>query len=462
LTGPWGSCDETIVAVATPPGEGGVAIVRLSGPRAEAILAQVVRRARGEGVWESHRLYVGQAFSATDQLLDEVLAVLMKGPRSYTREDVGEIHCHGGLVVPGLVLDSCVSRGARLATPGEFTLRAFLSGRIDLGQAESVLALIQAGSAGAARLAAEGLQGALSKQVASLRKELLEWMAFWEAEFDFGDEVPRMTGGQVAGRLSRARDALQCLLAGALEGRASGEGLLTVLVGPPNAGKSTLWNLLLGEERALVTAHPGTTRDLLERPVHFGGHCLRLVDSAGLRPGGGPIERLGMNRCRQVVGQAEMLVVVLDSSLPWPRGLELLSEASRRVPTVVVLNKRDLPQRLGVRDLEDRLHCDAVVPTCLLRPEEATSVRAALLEAATRAGAGRAAGALSVNHRQWQALVRAREHLESLENGLQEGMPWDCLAVDLRLAVSVLGEITGENVTDEVLEQVFSTFCLGK
>jgi tRNA modification GTPase len=439
-----------------------VAIVRLSGPRSEAILTQVVRRPRPEGIWESHRLYAGQAFSATDHFLDEVLAVLMRAPRSYTREDVAEIHCHGGLVVPGLLLDSCVSRGARLARPGEFTLRAFLSGRIDLGQAESVLALIQAGSTGEARLAAEGLRGALSRRVAALRQDLLEWMAFWEAEFDFGDEVPGLSVQQVADRLKKAREALQGLLAEALEGRNCGEGLLTLLVGPPNAGKSTLWNLLLGEERALVTPYPGTTRDLLEQPLRFGGHYFRLVDSAGLRPGGGPVERMGMDRCRQAVHQAEMLVVVLDSSLPWPEGLEFLSEASREVPTVVILNKRDLPERLGIREVEERLDCFSVVPTCLLRPEEAVPVRAALQDAAKRAGAGRAAGALSVNRRQWQALARAQEHLETLESGLQDGMPWDCLAVDLRMAVSALGEITGENVTDEVLERIFSSFCLGK
>ncbi len=439
-----------------------MAIVRLSGPESRRILAEVVRRPGSDPVWEPHRLHPGLALSASDQVVDEVLAVFMPGPRSYTREDVAEIHCHGGLAVPGLILDSCVMHGARLAEPGEFTLRAFLSGRLDLAQAESVLALIQAGSATAARLAAEGLHGALSRQVGALRLELLEWLADWEAEFDFGEEVPAMSPDQAGLRLERALRGLQGILAGAEEGRGGIEGLRTVLVGPPNAGKSTLWNLLLGEERALVTPHPGTTRDLLEHPMRLGGLCLRLVDSAGLRPGGGAVERLGMERSRQALADAEVLVVVLDSSRPWPRGLEMLEEVSRRVPTLVVLNKQDLPAGLDVGEVEERLSAFRVLPTCLLNPEQVQPVREALLEAARSGSAGRTAGALSVNRRQWQALVRAAEHLEALAGGLQEGMPGDCLAVDLRQAITALGEVTGEDVTEQVLEQIFSRFCLGK
>lgn len=453
--------DETIVAVATPPGEGGVAIVRLSGSEAGRILSAVVQRRRGRE-WLSHRLYLGRACAGEGQVLDEVLAVWMQGPRSYTGEDVAEIHCHGGRVLPALVVDACVARGARLAHPGEFTLRAFLAGRLDLAQAESVLALIRAGSAGAARLAAEGLEGALSQRVRALRGELLDWLAAWEAELDFGDEVPGLGPSEVARRLALGREELGAILAEAEEGRVRGEGLLAVLVGAPNAGKSTLWNALLGEERALVTPYPGTTRDRLEHPVVLEGLGLRLVDTAGLRPGGEPVEQLGMGRTLQAVGHAEVLVVVLDASQDWPASLEEVQGAAGRVPVLVVLNKQDLPGRLDPAEAATRFPAGIVVPTCLLEPSGVGPVRRALVELLRQAGAGRTAGALSVNRRQFQALVRCQESLEAVALGVEAGMPCDCLAVDLRQAVVALGEVTGQDVTEEVLDRVFSEFCLGK
>ncbi len=413
-------------------------------------------------MWESHRLYLARAVGAGGRPLDEVMAVLMRGPRSYTREDVVEIHCHGGLVLPGLVVDACVAAGARLAGPGEFTLRAFLSGRLDLAQAESVLALIRAGSAGAARLAAEGLQGALSRRVADLRSLLLDWLCAWEAELDFGDEVPGMSDMECADRLNQAQMTLKAVVEEAEEGRIRSEGLLTVVVGPPNAGKSTLWNALLGEERALVTPFPGTTRDRLEHPLHLEGVCLRLVDTAGLRSAEDPVEILGMGLTRGALRQAELILVVLDSSAAWPEALEEVQAAASVVPCVVVLNKSDLAQRLERPEVAERFPTAAVVSTSLLDPSGIEVVRVALGEAMRLAGRCRTAGALSVNRRQLQALLRSREALERLDRGLESGMPLDCLAVDLRLAVVALGEVTGEDVTEDVLERIFSSFCLGK
>lgn len=435
--------------------------MRLSGPRSLEVLQAVVQRPGRAPTWSSHRLYLGHVRLA-GAFHDEVLAVRMAAPRSYTGEDVAEIHCHGGRILPALVVRACVERGARLARPGEFTLRAFLAGRLDLAQAEGVLALIQAGSEGAARLAAEGVAGVLSRRVRSLRQGLLDWLASWEAELDFGDEVSGVPEDEAQARLEDAVGEVRGLLEGGQEGRLLSEGILTVLFGPPNAGKSTLWNSLLREDRALVTPFPGTTRDQLEQSVVLGGHHLRLVDTAGLRPHGDPVEVLGMERTRSAASHAELLVVVLDSSSAFPEGLEAVEAAAAVRPSLVLVNKTDLPRVLPAEVVASRFPASPVVETTLLEATGVERARRAVVDAAGVAAGGRMAGALPVNQRQWQALVRCGEHLESLSQGLSAGMPADCLALDLRMAVAALGEVTGEDVTEEVLERIFSTFCLGK
>ncbi len=439
-----------------------MAIIRLSGSQAGNILSRVVQGGPKDGAWSSHRLYLGLARSLEGRVLDEVLAVLMRAPQSYTRQDVAEIHCHGGLAIPGLVVDACVAAGARLARPGEFTLRAFLSGRLDLAQAESVLALIQAGSAASARLAAEGLRGALSRRVGEARRELLDCLSALEAGLDFPDETQDLDEALVLGRVDRSRTMLQGLIELAEEGRMCTEGMLTVVVGPPNAGKSTLWNHLLGEERALVTPHAGTTRDLLESHLQLKGLHLRLVDTAGLRRSTDPVEVLGIGLTQRTLGQAEVLLVILDSSAEWPESLEEVCQRALAVPCVVVLNKADLPTRLESSQVVRRFPSARIVCTCLLQSAGVEVVKEALAEACRAAGAGRTGGGLPANRRQLQALLRARGHLEDLESGRSTGIPLDCLAVDLRLAVSALGEISGDDVTEEVLERIFASFCIGK
>ena len=450
------------MAVATPPGLGGVAIVRLSGPGAEAVLGETVRRSGPGGPWQSHHLYHGRATDAEGEPLDEVLAVLMRGPRSYTGEDVGEIHCHGGLVVPARVVEACVARGARQARPGEFTLRAFLAGRVDLAQAEAVAGLVEAATATQARLALEGLGGALSRRVGALRERCLDWLAAWEAEMDFCDEVPELGEGEVRRRLAEVAAELDEVLALGRAARHQAEGALVVVAGPPNAGKSTLWNALLGEERALVTPYPGTTRDRLEHPVLLQGTFVRLVDTAGLRAGGDPVERLGMERTRESARSAEVLVVVLDGSSRELEGVEDLEAAARAVPGVVVLNKEDLPAGLDPAEVARRFPAAELVRTSLLDPRGGEPVRRALVRALAEPGRARAAGALSVNARQGQALARAREALARLELGLSAGVPPDCLALELRDAVRALGEVTGQDVGEDLLDRVFASFCLGK
>lgn len=443
--------------MATPPGDGGVAIVRLSGALCTEILDALVQRSgQHSGSWESHHLYHGRAVLGAG-VSDEVLAVLMRAPRSYTREDVAEVHSHGGRLVPGLLVEACLHLGARLARPGEFTLRAFLNGRLDLSQAESVQEVIRASHRSALRVAADGLAGGLSRRVGRVRGSLLEWLSRLEAEIDFGEDVPAMSAEESAARLLDARQALGHLLGGAEEGRLRSEGILTVLVGAPNAGKSTLLNLLLGEERALVSPYAGTTRDRLEETAVLGGLPFRLVDTAGLHDSAEPVERLGMERTREALQRAEVLVAVVDGSAPWSM-LDLAAEG----PHLVVLNKRDLGSLVQVAEVVAAWPGAIVVECSLLDGTGLEAVRRALIELGRRVAGDRSEGVHLVNRRQLEALLRCRRSLSTLELALSQGLPVECLCVDLREAVTALGEVTGEDVTEEVLDRIFSTFCLGK
>lgn len=381
----------------------------------------------------------------------------MRAPRSYTREDVAEVHSHGGRLVPGLLVEACLHLGARLARPGEFTLRAFLNGRLDLSQAESVQEVIRASHRSALRVAAEGLAGLLSRRVGRIRANLLEWLSRLEAEIDFGEEVPAMSAGESSARLQEARQALDRLQTGGEEGRLRSEGIHTVLVGAPNAGKSTLLNLLLGEDRALVTPYAGTTRDRLEETAMLAGLPFRLVDTAGLHDSAEPLERLGMDRTREALQRAEVLVAVVDGSTCWP-ALDLPAEG----PHLVVLNKRDLGALVQVSEVAAACPGAVVVECSLLDGTGLDAVRQALIDLGRRLAGERSDGVHPVNRRQLEALLRCRQSLSTLELALSQGLPAECLCVDLREAVTALGEVTGEDVSEEVLERIFSTFCLGK
>jgi tRNA modification GTPase len=439
-----------------------VAIVRLSGPRAQEIV-EALFRPRGQApAWESHRLYYGELGRPGEPAVDEVLAVVMRAPRSYTRETVAEIHCHGGLLVAGEILEMCLEQGARLASPGEFTLRAFLNGRLDLAQSEAVLALVRARTRAGLRLAAAGLAGRFSRQVAELREALLDWMAELEAAIDFAEEVPDPPAQENRRRVEQHLARVEELLAGAEEGRLVSEGLYTVLAGPPNAGKSTLLNALLGEERALVTPEPGTTRDWLEESLVVEGLVLRLVDTAGLRPHGDVVEQMGMARARAAAGRAEVAVVVLDVSADWPEAAQELAELCRAVPAVVVLNKKDLGVRLGVDEVAARFPGAEVVLVSLLEPEGVARVRQALVRRARQVAGARAGECYTLTRRQREALYRCRESLQAVRDSVTAGLPAEFLSGDLRLAVQALGEITGQDVTEDLLDRIFSSFCLGK
>lgn len=469
--------EDSIVAVATPPGEGGVAIVRLSGEGCKDILARVVRRRfrEPEAPWQSHHLYLAEVHDG-ESIIDEVLAVFMAGPHSYTGQDSAEIHCHGGRVLPSLIVDLCLAQGARLARPGEYTLRAYLSGKLDLAQAESVLGLIEAGSRSAVRLAARGLEGALTRRVAAVRDRLLDLVAELEAELDFGDEVPSMTSAALCQSAAEVGQRVTAILKDANEGQELIDGVHVVLVGPPNVGKSTLYNVLVGAERALVSPYAGTTRDQLESVISLLGVSVRLCDTAGLRVSEDPVEQMGVARSQSSGRVADILVLVLDGSQAFPSDFfaeyaPLLREGKAR-DVLVVLNKDDLGRsgmseaevsaKLGELQTGEGSAACRVVRCSLV---EGSGVEALVSQLGELVAAGRSTesgGALSVNQRQREALLRCQAALESFAAGAQADMPHDCLLLDLHLAIEHLGAVYGQDVSEDILDRVFSKFCLGK
>ena len=442
------------MAVATPPGEGGVAIVRLSGPLAPVVLKRLHGRVRTK--WESHKLYYGPILQPDGMVLDQGLACWMKAPRSYTGEEVAEIHLHGGQALAQLVVQTCLVHGARLAEPGEFTLRAFLNGKLDLTQAEAVQQLIQSRSQIAAQLASRNLTGYFSSQVSQVRQELLHWLSMLEAEIDFGDEVPGLPLEQSLQRWGRAYDSVDRLLQQGQSGKILADGLRTVILGAPNAGKSTLMNQLLGRPRALVTEIAGTTRDTLEEPLVVAGISLLLVDTAGVRQQtNDQIEQMGIERSRQEAEQADLILWVVDGHQSEPPDPDFYQMVFDR-PHLLLLNKQDL----GLAEWTRMPQGGRIgIPVSLLQN---TAPLLPHLEQLVRELVGEQSDVMRLTHRQWETLLRARDSLQRLGETLEAGMSAEFLALDLRGAVQALGQIQGLEVSEEILDRIFSTFCLGK
>lgn len=439
---------DTIVAIATPPGRGGVGIVRLSGPAAAALGATLL----GE-LPPPRRAVVRRFRSAAGELLDTGVAIWYPGPGSFTGEDVLELQGHGGPVVLDLVLASCLELGARAARPGEFSERAFLNERMDLAQAEAVADLINAHSASAARAALRSLDGEFSTRVHGLEAALVDLRAYIEAAIDFGEEdIELLTEAGIAGRL-RALDAdYAALAASAEQGRLLQEGCVVVIAGRPNAGKSSLMNALAGRDAAIVTDIPGTTRDILREHIDLDGLPVWLLDTAGLRDSPDRIEAEGMRRARAELDRAEHVLYIVDAADPaalaaLPRELAALPP---NAPVTVVYNKSDLtaaPAQTGI----------AIAAT--------TGLGLAELRMQLRAALGyrpAEAGVLSARRRHLDALVRSREHLGESVLRLTAGEGTEIVAEELRLAHDVLGEITGRYTSEDLLSQIFASFCIGK
>jgi tRNA modification GTPase len=453
---------DTIAAIATAvaPGQGSVAIVRMSGPEAEAIGRRLFRAA-GKQEWESHRVLYGHVRDpGSGELVDEALLLLMKAPRSFTREDVVEIHCHGGLEAVRRVRELVLAAGARAAGAGEFSQRAFLNGRLDLTRAEAMVELINARGRRAAQLAMAGLDGGLQRRIGALRTRLLDQLAELEARLDFEDDLPPLDPAAVTAELAAVRGDLERLVAEADQGQLLREGLRVAIVGRPNVGKSSLLNLLSRRDRAIVTDLPGTTRDLLESELVLDGVPLTLLDTAGIRPSDDPLERLGIERSRGALAAADAVLLLFDLADGWTAAdAELRALVPEGAALLVVGNKADLVKP-----------ADAAVPSAASAPADlAISARTGagqeelarlLLQ---RCGAGELQGLeVALNGRQRQLAARAAEAVGRSLEAAEQALPWDFWTIDLRQAVRSLGEITGEEVSEAVLDRVFARFCIGK
>ncbi len=464
--------EDTIVAIATPPGEGGIGTIRLSGPQAEAIFSRLFISASAHPgnheAWETHRLYFGYIRDPhTKSRVDEVLGALMRAPHSYTREDIVEIDCHGGTVPLQSVLSLCLREGARLAQPGEFTLRAFLNGRLDLSQAEAVLDVVQARTGEGLRMAVEQLGGGLSARVKGVRARLLHALAHLEATIDFPeDDVPP---ADVSPDLLAALSDIAALIASASTGIVLRQGVKTAIVGRPNVGKSSLLNALLRTERAIVTPIPGTTRDTLEEVANVRGVPLVLIDTAGLRESADthdPIERIGMERTRRALSTADLVLLVFDGSLPlFQEDLALILEIRDVRPPLclAIINKSDLPSALSPGNLSEMPGGMEWVAASAVAEggTDALEAKLALLVLSGKAVPTQGeATVTSVRH--LDVLRRAEEHIHAALGTISANAPAAFVAVDLHSALNTLGEITGETVGEDLLDEIFRNFCIGK
>lgn len=437
-----------------------MAIVRISGPEAEAIGRRLFD-APGRQPWDSHRVLYGHVVdSATGERVDEALLLLMRAPRSFTRETVVELHCHGGLVAVQRVLELVLAAGARRALPGEFSQRAFLNGRLDLTRAEAIGEMVNARSRRAAQLAMAGIDGGLQRRLTALRERLLDQLAELEARVDFEDDLPPLDGAAVAAELVAVRAELERLVAEARQGELLRQGLRVAIVGRPNVGKSSLLNLLSQRQKAIVTDLPGTTRDLLESELVLDGVPLTLLDTAGIRDSGDRLERLGIERSREALAAADAVLLLFDLLIGWTPEDQVLRELVPEGAVVLVAgNKADAAgQPVGL--VPPGEGCPATVRFSALTGEGREALVAELLR---RCGAGPAEGLeVALNTRQRDLAAAAAASLGAALEAAQQQLPWDFWTIDLRAAVRALGEITGEEVSEAVLDRVFARFCIGK
>jgi len=455
------SLTETIAAISTPPGAGGIGIVRLSGPQALAIADRIFRGRSQPSQCETFTVHYGHIVDG-EEVLEECLLTTMRAPHTYTREDVVEINCHSGPAVLRAVLDLTLRHGARLAEPGEFTKRAFLHGRIDLAQAEAVLDLINAQTDLSRRAALSQLEGRLSQRVTSIRERLIDLLAHLEAALDFtDDDIEIISPADQQARLEEIRAELRALAASADAGQILREGLSAVIAGRPNVGKSSLMNALLRTNRVIVTPIPGTTRDAIEEMVNLRGVPVRLVDTAGLRESEDVLEREGVDRSRRWLERADLILLVLDRAEPLrAEDRAALAELNGR-KAVIVLNKSDLPAHLEEAEVTGLCPETPQVVLSALTGEGVDRLEEAILRLVW-GGQVEASTPLVTNVRHQRALVAAAESLERALATLQQGWSEELVAVDVQAALQQVGEIVGETSTEEVINYIFEAFCIGK
>ena len=458
---------DTIAAISTPMGEGAIAIVRLSGPEALSIADKVYKGPRGKTLHsvDSHTINYGHIVDPeTDKVVEEVMVSVLKAPKTFTREDIVEINCHGGIVTVNQVLQLVLRQGARLAEPGEFTKRAFLNGRIDLSQAEAVMDLIRAKTDRAMNVAMNQMEGRLSSLIKRLRAELLETLAHIEVNIDYPeyDDVEEMTHKLLIEKATKVKEEIEALLTTSEQGKILREGISTVIIGRPNVGKSSLLNSLVHETKAIVTDIPGTTRDVIEEYVNVRGVPLRLVDTAGIRETEDIVERIGVERSRQVLKEADLILLVLNYSETLSEEDINLFEATKGMDLIVIVNKTDLEQKLDLNRVQELANGRPVVTTSLLREEGIDELEEAI-QSLFFTGAIESGDLTYVsNTRHISLLHEAKRAITDALEGIDNDVPIDMVQIDLTKCWEVLGEIIGDAVHESLIDQLFSQFCLGK
>lgn len=466
--------EDTIASISTPLGENGIGIVRLSGKEAIAIAEKIFKPKSADSAnlkkIPSHTLHYGH-ISVNGTVIDEVLVSVMHAPKTYTRENIVEINCHGGIVPLTKVLELCLKNGARLAQPGEFTQRAFLNGRIDLTQAEAVCDIIRAKTEIAAQVAVRQLEGQLSKKIRKMREKIINLLAHLEVSLDYAEEdIKFFTSQEIKENIEEILSAIEELLATADSGKILREGLKTAIIGKPNAGKSSLLNALLREERAIVTPLPGTTRDVIEETVNIYGIPLVIMDTAGIREHSlDLIEKIGMEKTKKTLQSAELILFVIDLSLPLSEEdyyiAKLINEFNPQAKVIIVGNKLDLPQVVNEKDLNHFPLPTSHLPILKVSATLGKGIdklEEKIYQMFIKAELQTVDAVLVTNLRHKEALIQAKEALLRTKMTTEENLSEEFIALDLREALDSLGKIIGETVTEDILDNIFSQFCVGK
>lgn len=455
---------DTIAAISTPPGEGGISIVRVSGNTALDV-AEKIFKGKDLHTVKSHTINYGHIVNPkTKHTVDEVMVSVMLAPKTYTCEDVVEINCHGGIVPTNDILQLLLSNGARMAKPGEFTERAFLNGRVDLSQAEAVMDLIRAKTDRSMKVALNQLDGDLSHLIKNFRQDILDVLAQVEVNIDYPeyDDVETMTSKLLREKAVEVKAQIKQLLQTAQEGKILRDGLATAIVGHPNVGKSSLLNRMLHEDKAIVTDVAGTTRDVLEEYVNVRGVPLKLVDTAGIRETNDKVEKIGVERSRKAIKTADLVLLVLDSSNPLSDEDRQLIKVTDEAKRIIILNKTDLPMQLDTDELFNLVPEDQVIRTSATEGVGLDDLKEKISKLFFGGIESNQNSVIVTNARHIGLLNQAEEALDSVLQGLKDGMPVDLVQIDMTRCWEFLGEITGDSYQDELLDQLFGQFCLGK